>query len=184
MTYFEIMDLFTLYGVDVAALGIVTSALTQILKKTLLKKAPAKIYTFLPFALGLALYFMYAAATGPKAFCSPENIGRMFERGLSVGAAATMVYVIYEQFLRGKKGENADSLAVACILEGYFSGDKLSTVAQSIANECAGTETDVAEKIEKLLLCESEEEMNAAEAKAISRLIARLLEKNRNADAE
>lgn len=176
MTYIEIIDLFTFYGVDVAVLGIVTCALTQILKTTLLKKAPNKVYTFLPFAIGCVLYFCYAAVAHTSATFALENFARVFERGLSVGAAATMVYVIYEQFVRGKGQTDLKTLAVAALLEGYFDGEKLNTVAQNIAM-CQPEPTCAENKIFTILNSEAAGDMSAEEIKALARIIAKTLEK-------
>lgn len=174
MTYFEITDLFTLYGVDVAVLGIVTCAITQILKTTLLKKAPNKIYTFLPFIIGCVLYFCYFAAVNRSAMFALENFARVFERGLSVGAAATMVYVIYEQFVRGaKKGKDAKTVAIEFLLEGYFEGEKLDTVAQNLAG--CGADGNAAEEKAAEILASAAGDLSAGEIKALSRLVAKTL---------
>lgn len=177
MTYFEIMELFTYYGVDVAVLGIIASALTQILKTTLLKKAPNKVYTFLPFVLGLALYFAYAAFARCELFGSAEGVFYIAERGLSVGAAATMVYVIYEQFIRGSQNpENIKLLAVKALLEGYFEGDKLSEVLQIVQSVTpSATAGETAKAVEACLLPVTEKELGAAETCALAYMIAKIL---------
>lgn len=170
------MDLFTFYGVDVAVLGIVTSALTQILKATLFKKAPNKIYTFLPFILGIIIYVFYAAATHTSFDYVLENFARIAERGLSVGAAATMVYVIYEQFVRGKPAKNAVCLTVAAILEGYVGEEKRYAVAQNIVEGFDGTNAELAEKaVERRLESEAAGEISAEEIRLLSLLIVRTL---------
>lgn len=99
MTYIEIIDFITFYGVDVAVLGILTSVLTQILKTTLLKNAPNKLYAFLPVIIGTLLYAAYALLT--QDFCG-GNFAYVFEKGFSVGAAATVIYAVCEQFAKGK----------------------------------------------------------------------------------
>lgn len=99
MTNIEIIDFITFYGVDVAVLGIITSVLTQLLKTTLLKNAPNKLYAFLPVIIGTALYAMFSLLSHGLV-CG--DFGIVLEKGFSVGAAATVVYVIYEQFARGK----------------------------------------------------------------------------------
>lgn len=108
MTYTEIMNLFTFYGVDVAALGIVTTVLTQILKTTLLKSAPNKLYAFLPVIIGSLLYAVYTMLTHLSFCYAFENIAYVLEKGFSVGAAATIIYVIYEQFTKGKNSDKQD----------------------------------------------------------------------------
>ena len=176
MTYFEIIDLFTFYGVDVAALGILTCGLTQILKTTVFKKAPNKVYTFLPFALGIALYFGYAAVAHTELFGSAEYIAYIFERGLSVGAAATMVYVIYEQFVKGKYSDPY-RCAVTELLKGYFDGEKLGALAEKITAACLGEREKAQEAVEKLLISEAAGELSAEEIKILARIIAKTLER-------
>lgn len=99
LTYIEIIDFITFYGVDVAVLGIITSVLTQILKTTLLKNAPNKLYAFLPVIIGTVLYAIYSLLSHGLG-CGDFAIA--LEKGFSVGAAATFIYAIYEQFARGK----------------------------------------------------------------------------------
>ena len=61
MTFIEIIDTFTFYGVDVALLAMLTAAATQRLKMTLFKNAKKKLVTFLPFMIGTLFYAVYAA---------------------------------------------------------------------------------------------------------------------------
>lgn len=176
MTYFEIIEFITLYGVDVAVLGVVTSLLTQILKTTLLKKAPNKIYTFLPFALGTVLYFFYAAASHASFLYAAENFALVMERGVSVGAAATMVYVIYEQFIRGNCPDaGIAELAVKALLKDFLKEDKLDDVAKKIVCEFDGTDLVLAEQTVEKYISEAAGEVSAADLKYISGLVVKML---------
>lgn len=87
---------------DVAVLGIFTTALTQLLKTTLLKNAPNKLYAFLPVIIGSVLYAVYTMLTHMSFCYAFENIAYVLEKGFSVGAAATVIYVVCEQFAKGK----------------------------------------------------------------------------------
>ncbi len=102
MTFFEIIDLIAFYGVDVVLLAAATSVLTQILKNTLLKNAPNKLYTLLPFILGVIVYAVYTAISRVSFYYVFINFVSVLEQGIKTGGVATVVYIVYEQFVRGK----------------------------------------------------------------------------------
>ncbi|MDE6001651.1 MAG: hypothetical protein K2G96_04975, partial [Clostridia bacterium] len=60
MSIIQIIDTFTFYGIDIIILAAATAVITQVLKKTLLKKVKKKLITFLPFGLGTLFYAVYA----------------------------------------------------------------------------------------------------------------------------
>lgn len=130
MTFIEIVDLFALYGVDVVVLAIITTAAVQILKTTVLKKADSKLYTALPFIIGIVLYFAYFLLTRPDFGYTVKNMAYIIEQGLTVGGAATAVYVIYEQFVRGRNVDKGS--VVRGLLEGFTDGDALDIAAEEI----------------------------------------------------
>ena len=63
MEWLQIAAIFDKFGADVLALGALAYVLTLILKKTLLKKAPKKYLTFVPFLLGILLYAAFSFFT-------------------------------------------------------------------------------------------------------------------------
>lgn len=176
MTYIEIIDFITFYGVDVAVLGILTSALTQILKTTLLKNAPNKLYAFLPVIIGTVLYIVYTMLAHLSFSYAFENMGVMLEKGFSVGAAATVIYVICEQFACGNVKLPTAKSVVEVMIADYIEAEKLNTVAQKIENEfdCSDLKLS-AERIAATLCDSSQGEADAQDFAALSLLIAQTL---------
>lgn len=136
MTFIEIMRFITFYGVDIAVLGIVTCVLTQLLKTTLLKKAPNKLYAFMPVILGSVLYAVYTMIAHMSFCYAFENIGSVLENGFTVGAAATVIYVVCEQFTRKKNSSLSTAASVvAAMIADSVEEEKLNAIAQKIDDE-------------------------------------------------
>lgn len=168
MTFFEIIDLITFYGVDVVVLAIATAALTQLLKTTLLKKAPNKVYTFIPFLIGVILYAIYAAISRVSFCYIAENAAYILEQGIKVGAAATVIYVLYEQFVRGKVCASVPENAVAEIIQGYVAeGYEAAAAAEILA--APETAYEIIEKYRR-------EEVGDDEITALCRLLVKVLQ--------
>lgn len=173
MTYIEIIDFITFYGVDVAVLGILTSALTQILKTTFLKNASNKLYAFLPVIIGTVLYAAYAFIS--HGFCV-DNFAYVLEKGFSVGAAATVIYVVYEQFTCGKLKLPTTVQVVEVMIASCIEAEKLNSVAQKIEDEFDGSDLQSAAEKITVTLCEnSQGEADKESFAAISLLIAQTL---------
>lgn len=102
MSFIEILNTFRAYGVDVLLLAFGVTLIVSLLKKTVMKNVPKKVFVVLPFAIGLVLYAVFRALVtmSPEPFTS--DIARTLEGGFACGCSATLYYVIYEQFIRGK----------------------------------------------------------------------------------
>ena len=114
MEWLQIAAIFDKFGADVLALGALAYVLTLILKKTLLKKAPKKYLTFVPFLLGILLYAAFSFFIHWQAPPVQETLQK--------GGAATVIHVVYEQFLRGGAPTEI-SVRTDCvreILAGFF----------------------------------------------------------------
>lgn len=103
MSAIQYLSAFRLYGWDVLLLAGAVSLLTALLKKTVLQNAPKKVYVFLPFALGILLYAVWRALVTLSAEPFTTGLAATLEGGFGCGCAATLYYVIYEQFIRKKK---------------------------------------------------------------------------------
>lgn len=171
MNFIKIIDFITFYGVDVAVLGILTSVLTQILKTTVLKNAPNKLYAFLPVIIGVLLYAVYALAT--KSF---YDFGTILEKGFSVGAAATVIYVIFEQFTRGNVRLPSAEKVVEAMIADCIDAEMLSSVAKKIEDEfdCSDLQSST-ERIAEVLLESSQGEADEQGFTALAMLIAQTL---------
>ncbi|RXZ61872.1 hypothetical protein ESZ91_05655 [Candidatus Borkfalkia ceftriaxoniphila] len=146
MEWLQIAAIFDKFGADVLALGALAYVLTLILKKTLLKKAPKKYLTFVPFLLGILLYAAFSFFTHWQAPPVQETL----QKGVAAGGAATVIHVVYEQFLRGGAPTEI-SVRTDCvreILAGFF-----EEVPEGLAeNLCAlAGEEDGQEKMRGLL---------------------------------
>ncbi len=102
MSVIELYGVLHRYGVDVLLLALGVTVLTSILKKTVMKSVNRKVFVFLPFGLGILLYGIYSLLGKGELSFTAEGLSAILEGGLSAGCAATLYYVVYEQFLRGK----------------------------------------------------------------------------------
>lgn len=131
MTFIEIIDLIAFYGVDVVVLAAATSFITQILKTTLLKKAPNKLYTVLPFIIGIAAYAVYAAICRVSCHAGLDFV-TVLEQGIKTGGVATVVYIVYEQFIRGKTSLALTENALAALVADFVAEGEAFAVAAEI----------------------------------------------------
>lgn len=132
MTIIEIIDAFTFYGMDVILLAAATALLVQVCKRTFLKRMQKKLFTFLPFGVGTLLYAVYAALRHWDFFYLFENYTDLLEHGISVGAIATLVYVLYEQFVRENGNLTATEGIVRTLIEGYVPTESEEQTAKQI----------------------------------------------------
>ena len=117
MSFVQILSAFRLYGADVLILAFGVTLATSLLKKTVMKTLDKKVFVFLPFALGFVFYAVYRMiATASIAPLSTEFLHTL-ECGFGCGCAATLYYVVYEQFLRGKFRIDPLSPLLECVPE-------------------------------------------------------------------
>lgn len=133
MSFIQIFNTFTFYGIDVTALALATSVVTQIIKKTLFKRAQKKLVTFLPFMLGTLFYAVYAAVRNKSILFVLDEYVSVLEHGISVGAVATLYYVLYEQFVRVKNSLSETEKVISTLIEGYVPTDSVEAAAKAVA---------------------------------------------------
>lgn len=138
MTIIKIIDAFAFYGVDTVLLALLTAVTVQIFKATFLKKVQKKLLTFLPFAIGTLYYAAYTALINLSADPLLNDYMSVLEHGLSVGAAATLLYVLYEQFVRGDDSATAAESVIMTLIDGYVTEDSVKSIAKLIAKSLAG----------------------------------------------
>ncbi len=134
MSIVEIIDVFVFYGMDVITLACVSAILVQILKVTLLKNIQKKLITFLPFVIGTVLYGIYRGIYEWNAYFVLQNYVDVLEHGIAIGSLATLIYVLYEQFIRGESGSNIAEEVIASLIEGYVAEEKIAKTAKLIAD--------------------------------------------------
>ena len=115
MTILQYLSAFRLFGGDVLVLGLAVTIAVSVLKKTALKNAPKKLFVFLPFALGTIVFAAFRCLAELSAAPLASDLAATFEGGFACGCAATLYYVVYEQFLRVKQSAagNAENAAAA-----------------------------------------------------------------------
>lgn len=193
MSAIQYLSTFRLYGWDVLLLAGGVSLLTALLKKTVLKNASKKLYVILPFALGIVLYAVYRALVTLSAAPFTAELAATLEGGFACGCAATLYYVVYEQFFRKKAdGEAADTgtaddggtqdadaggaaSPVAPLLEGYVPEETRAEVAQALYEGARGKTGDVLRTFVRETLFSAAPAATEAELIALTELIAAYL---------
>ena len=117
LSYYNIVNTLTFYGLDIALLSAATCAIVQIAKKTFLKNCQKKILTFAPFITGTVLYAIYFAVSRLNISCLLSSFHEISERGFTVGALSTVVYVWYEQFIRNKDSASRNEGIISTLIE-------------------------------------------------------------------
>lgn len=176
MTIIEIIDTFSFYGFDVAILASLTMLSVQLLKITLFKKAQKKLLTFMPFVLGTIYYAIYQAIYNGSFSYVLNEYTNILEHGISVGALATLTYVLYEQFVRQKKSLSSTQSVIATLIDGYVPDSNLENTAKMIAE---AIEKDVvgngANKTAEIILQNAENGVDERDVALLSKLIIETL---------
>lgn len=167
MTVLELYGALRRYGVDVLLLALGVTLLTSLLKKTVMKSVSKKVFVFLPFGLGILIYSLYSILSRGGLCFTAEEISTLIRQGFSTGCAATLYYVIYEQFLRGKF--TADPLAplLECVPEG-----KRKEASAAILSACENAgERELTEVISEQLCAFADPPLSEEEAALAAELL-------------
>ena len=175
LSLIQIFNTFTFYGIDISLLALLTSLLTQLLKK-LLFKGNKKLVTFLPFILGTLFYAVYAGLRNLSLSYLLNEYVSILEHGISVGAIATLYYIMYEQFVRTKSSLSETEKVISALIEGYVPTDSLEAAAKAVAEAIARDVTGNGAKRAKEILTEySNGELNERDLQLLSKLIIETL---------
>lgn len=99
MSIVQLVNIFEKYSLDALLLGIAVCLLTSLVKKLIPDKLK-KFLTFIPFVFGILIYAAYLYfIMGKSEIFTTQTLAV----GVRCGMAATIYYVLYEQFIRGKK---------------------------------------------------------------------------------
>lgn len=110
----QFSDFLRAYNVDIVLVGSVVAVAGFFLGKLLKSRISDKCVVFLPFVLGIALYFAYGAIfTGNVA----ENAVLFAKNGLSCGSFAMAARVVVAQFFTKGKIVGKNELRAACVKE-------------------------------------------------------------------
>lgn len=171
MTAVQLVNVLRNYGVDVLLLALAVTLLTALLKKTVLKSLPNKVYVFLPFLLGLLVYAAYRMLALWSVAPLTSDIRTTVEGGFSCGSAATLYHVIYEQFFRKKKTDENPLLA---LLQGIVAEGEMEKAAKELKEGCKGA-VELLSFVKETLLQYVEDSLSEAEFDATASLIADFL---------
>lgn len=157
MTAIQYLNVFRVYGADVLLLALGVTLVCALLKKTALKNAPKKLYVVLPFALGLIFFAAYRMIAELSWEPITDTFARTLEGGFACGCAATLYYVVYEQFFRKKHAaaeesgadstENeqqeplhtdASALPLLALLEGFLPAGSQAQAAEEMISGSKG----------------------------------------------
>lgn len=176
LTIFEIIDTFTFYGMDVILLAALTAFTVQVFKWTFLKRIKRKLLTFLPFFMGTFYYATYSAITHMDFFYIIKEYTEVLEHGVSIGAAATLLYVMYEQFVRDKDTVSPATGVIATLIDGYVPTENVERAAglitEAIYRDVTG---DGAAKAAEILADFCGEDVSERDVKLLSKLIIETL---------
>lgn len=166
MTVIQLYSVLHRFGVDVLILALGVTFLTSLLKKTVMKSASKKIFVFLPFGLGILVYALYSAIARGGVCFTAEEFYTIAQRGFFTGCAATLYYVFYEQFLRGKLVMDPLLTLLECVPE-----EKRQEASEAIRSACKETDGDLAEVISERLKDFAEPALSEEELLLTARLL-------------
>lgn len=172
MDFFSAIDTLTLYGVDIAAISVLTCTVVQILKRTLLKNCRKKILTFLPFVLGTVFYAVFAAVSNLSLSFLIDELPYICERGFTIGSLSTVMYVWYEQFVREDGRTSETEGVISTLIEGYVPTDEVEKTAKSIAEAISRDVTgDGAKRTAEILNASRNGDVTERDVALLSKLI-------------
>ena len=157
------------------ALGV--ALVTFILKKTV-KKLPEKVFTFLPFALGILAFAVYRAIATLSWAPFTTEIVTTLEGGFTCGCAAILCFVACDKLLKkvGERGSGEAVTPVTPLLEGYVADDKLAETAATLMEGSAGlTEEELPQFVRETLSAAVLPETTEAELLALCALVGAYL---------
>ena len=177
LTFIEIIDAFTFYGLDIALLAGLTTGVTQLVKILLFKKRTnKKLVTLLPFLIGTLAYAVYACVRNLSFAYVLREYTSVVEHGIAVGSLSTLWYVLYEQFVREKKGLSATERIISTLIEGYVPDDALEQTAKAVAEAISRDVTgNGAERTREILASATCGEIDERDVTLLSKLIIETL---------
>lgn len=161
---------------DVILLAALTAVCVQIVKVTVFKRKKKKLLTFLPFLVGTVFYAAYAALKNWSVSYLLDEYTTILEHGISVGAVATLLYVLYEQFVREKSGLSTTQSVISTLIDGYVPSDNVEKVTKLISE---AIEKDVtgngAKRAAEILAENTNEGVSECDVQLLAKLIIETL---------
>ena len=166
MTALQFFNAFRTFGADVLLLALGVTLLTSLLKKTVMKNCNKKTFVFLPFGIGIVVYAVFAALVSLSADPFTKDLLQTVEKGFSCGLAATLYYVVYEQFLRSPKAkEQTDPLYT--LLDGIVPEERVEEAIAALTEKSTGADKEqLPEIVRETLLPYASPELSEVETSA------------------
>ena len=180
MTIVQYLSAFCTFSADVLLLAFGVTLVTSLLKKTVFKNCSKKLFVFLPFALGLVFFAAYRAIVTLSYIPFTEELSGTLEGGFACGCAATLYYVVYEQFFRANKTEETTKLipAVTPLLAGFVAEAQTAEAAEKIRQGSQGLTGDkLFVFVRETLAGYTLPEVSQTELDALTRLVVDFLAK-------
>jgi len=180
MTIFEIiLRIIQEYSLAALGLGFIVCGLTAIIKRFVFKSGRLKKFlTFVPFVLGILIYALFLLIIGKMT--EILQLETLYS-GIACGAVATTYYVVYEQFIRGKKTgmeiSDTKALAVMGILNNILTAESLETVSNDIYEILNSDNEELckSEQILSLIKSNKRDDITEKEIKPLVKLILKLI---------
>lgn len=144
MSAIQYLSSFVSNGWQALLLAVGVAIVTLLLKKTVLKNLPGKVFTFLPFVLGIVFFAVYRALATLSWEPFTTDIATTLNGGFTCGCIAVLCFVACRQ-LAQKVGDRtsgsangADLSPVAPLLEGYVAEENLAQTANALMEGCSG----------------------------------------------
>ncbi len=170
----QYLSTFRLYSAEVLLLALGVTLVASLLKKTLLKNVQSKVYVFLPFGIGLVFYAIFRMIVTTSFTPLTSELGATLEGGFACGCAATLYYVVWEQFFRSAK-DTAIS-PVYPLLAGFVKEDMREEIASLIYEQSLVLKDDELSDFIKTTLQENAaEEVTQGELEALCLLLKEFL---------
>lgn len=143
MTIVHFLNAMEKYSANVLFLAFAVCLATSLLKKVISVKLK-KYLTFAPFILGCVAYGVYMFFTDKSYDIFTQQT---VLKGLQCGAVATIYYVMFEQFIRGKKSligmNDAKQIAVAGMLKNIVTENYLYSVSAFVTEQISNNSADM-----------------------------------------
>ena len=170
MSFVQIVSAFRLYSADVLLLALGVTLMTSFLKKKVLADRDRKLFVFLPFALGFALFTAYRMIAERSLAPLGEEFFETLEGGFGCGCAATLYYCVWEQFFRGK-AQKTDPLEM---LLDFIPEERRKKAAEELRAGMEGkTEEEAEAYLKGRIAALSDPPMSEAECAAAAALLAK-----------
>ncbi len=116
-------EIIALYGIDVVLLTIANAALSELLRRTVLK-GKSKAVTAMAYAAGIVMYIIYKSIYVMDAMYAFENLASVLEHGISIGTLTMLVCSLIDRFFGGGTAATATDTIVWILKRWVKSGSE------------------------------------------------------------